>query len=605
MLNRKAFLFLIVLGFVSLWAGQGAGVAVEHSGTVCDETWTAGANPHDIVGNVTVPAGCSLTIDPGVEVVFKGNYYLRVAGDLQAQGTGGNPILFTKDLSVASWNYIQFYTNGTGSLSYCTIEHALYGVNLNTTGACTIDHCTIQHCSYGIYDGRAGVNPGHTITNNTIHNNTQYGVYFNNVTDALVGGGNLIQNNDTGLYFNYCDNAQVAAGNTIRRNLDYGVYFANSDQPLLLSGVSECGVGVYYQSCENIGPVDNLTFSNNAGAALQFRDCGVFSLGSNNTVSENGWPLAIDAGSYPTAASQIPTSGNLRNGIQIVAGSSVRTGTWPAFAGLDYFLTGNNTISTGGSLTLSPGLTMRCFNNNYIRVDGQLYGVGTPADPIVFTRHATDSWGGLRFYSGSQGSLQHATFEYGQYGVYQINTGSVPVSNCQFNHNTYGVYIAAGANVPIKRNRFQYNGYGVYIAPGATATIGGPGDDHNCFMGNRTYAVFNDNASTVTAENNYWGDPSGPNHPSYSSGKGDRIGDNLDVEPFPWLCANICECDQNHDGRCDMQDWLLFGQDWGRTDCNDPGVEPCECDLTWDGRCDMQDWLLFGEDWGRTNCPIP
>jgi|GEM_PF-5358039 len=34
-------------------------------------------------------------------------------------------------------------------------------------------------------------------------------------------------------------------------------------------------------------------------------------------------------------------------------------------------------------------------------------------------------------------------------------------------------------------------------------------------------------------------------------------------------------------------------------------VGPCECDLNHDGRCDMQDWLLFGEDWGRTDCPIP
>jgi hypothetical protein len=66
-----------------------------------------------------------------------------------------------------------------------------------------------------------------------------------------------------------------------------------------------------------------------------------------------------------------------------------------------------------------------------------------------------------------------------------------------------------------------------------------------------------------------------------------------------------CECDLNHDGRCDMQDWLIFGQDWGRTDCHDPGAEPCECDLNDDGRCDMQDWLIFGEDWGRTDCPIP
>ena len=69
------------------------------------------------------------------------------------------------------------------------------------------------------------------------------------------------------------------------------------------------------------------------------------------------------------------------------------------------------------------------------------------------------------------------------------------------------------------------------------------------------------------------------------------------------LVINACECDLNQDERCDMEDWLLFGEDWGRTDCHEPGVE-CECDLNDDARCDMLDWLLFGEDWGRTDCPI-
>jgi hypothetical protein len=73
---------------------------------------------------------------------------------------------------------------------------------------------------------------------------------------------------------------------------------------------------------------------------------------------------------------------------------------------------------------------------------------------------------------------------------------------------------------------------------------------------------------------------------------------------------DICECDLNGDGKCDMLDWLLFGEDWGKTDCGTPpgtGNPPndCECDLNGDGKCDMLDWLLFGEDWGRTDCPIP
>jgi hypothetical protein len=64
-----------------------------------------------------------------------------------------------------------------------------------------------------------------------------------------------------------------------------------------------------------------------------------------------------------------------------------------------------------------------------------------------------------------------------------------------------------------------------------------------------------------------------------------------------------CKCDLDEDGECDFQDLPIFAEDWGRTDCNEPGVEPCVCDLNEDGKCDMQDWLLFGQEWGRTDCP--
>ncbi len=60
-----------------------------------------------------------------------------------------------------------------------------------------------------------------------------------------------------------------------------------------------------------------------------------------------------------------------------------------------------------------------------------------------------------------------------------------------------------------------------------------------------------------------------------------------------------CECDLNSDGRCDMRDWLLFGQRWGATNCS---TVPCACDMNADGRCDLRDWLLFGNNWGRTDC---
>ncbi len=70
-----------------------------------------------------------------------------------------------------------------------------------------------------------------------------------------------------------------------------------------------------------------------------------------------------------------------------------------------------------------------------------------------------------------------------------------------------------------------------------------------------------------------------------------------------------CKCDINRDGRCNILDYQVFIQDWGRTNCGTPsgsGNPPndCECDLNTDGKCNILDYQIFIIDWGRTDCPI-
>jgi len=85
-----------------------------------------------------------------------------------------------------------------------------------------------------------------------------------------------------------------------------------------------------------------------------------------------------------------------------------------------------------------------------------------------------------------------------------------------------------------------------------------------------------------------------------TTGENDGSGYELtDYSPAPPV--NPCECDLNHDGSCNVFDWFIFIEDWGRTDCSGD----CECDLNNDGSCNVFDWFMFIEDWGRTDCPIP
>jgi len=111
-----------------------------------------------------------------------------------------------------------------------------------------------------------------------------------------------------------------------------------------------------------------------------------------------------------------------------------------------------------------------------------------------------------------------------------------------------------------------------------------------------------------TASDNFKNDATMGQSSPLMQGNQNPSSNNYDSYPGFWYTVglepvDVCECNLNGDSNCDMQDWLVFGQDWGRTDCNEPGVEECECDITEDGRCDMQDWLKFGQDWGRTDCP--
>jgi hypothetical protein len=66
---------------------------------------------------------------------------------------------------------------------------------------------------------------------------------------------------------------------------------------------------------------------------------------------------------------------------------------------------------------------------------------------------------------------------------------------------------------------------------------------------------------------------------------------------------DACECNLNHDGKCNILDYQLFIQDWGRQDCNEPDVS-CECDLNLDGKCNILDYQVFIQDWGRQNCHL-
>jgi len=112
---------------VDIWYDRGA-VNTQAGGTLpADATWTAAEGPYRITADLTVPAGRTLTIEPGATVYLNANTHFIVSGRLVAQGTPYRRIRFTRfpgSGSAGNWGGYQF--NGARQpnvLAYADLEY--------------------------------------------------------------------------------------------------------------------------------------------------------------------------------------------------------------------------------------------------------------------------------------------------------------------------------------------------------------------------------------------------------------------------------------------------------------------------------------------------
>jgi len=183
-------------------------------GTVSlNATWPNYGVPFVITTNdMTIDAGTTLTLTPGITLKFESNRLLLVNGQLIADGTTGQHVIFTSSNSVpaaGNWKGIYFGSTSTGSiLDYCEVRYAggsyFYVGAWRTAGVLaygsspTITNCTIKNNNnYGVYtDG--GANP--TVSgSNSIYSNTAYGV-FNADSTVTINAINNYWGHITGPY---------------------------------------------------------------------------------------------------------------------------------------------------------------------------------------------------------------------------------------------------------------------------------------------------------------------------------------------------------------------------------------------------------------------
>ncbi|MFH1011261.1 MAG: hypothetical protein V1784_08505, partial [bacterium] len=86
---------------------------------------TLGPGIYHVVGEISINSGDSLRLLPGTTFIFDGSYRFRIYGQLLAEGTESDSIVFTTYQSGSNrWKGLRFDgSNSSGSrLAYCLIE---------------------------------------------------------------------------------------------------------------------------------------------------------------------------------------------------------------------------------------------------------------------------------------------------------------------------------------------------------------------------------------------------------------------------------------------------------------------------------------------------
>lgn len=171
-------------------------------------TWAFAKSPYYVTnGDITIQNGDTLTIEPGVEVIFNiGGFEFKVSGTLIAKGLADSVITFMGILNNQGiWRGIYFNHDESSKLEYCIIRDA--GFHNQAALHYYESKSSIKHCNI-LNNGGDGIECRYStseINSNVIINNGNFGInrstrYYG---QELLVRFNLVWNNTNGNFDRY------------------------------------------------------------------------------------------------------------------------------------------------------------------------------------------------------------------------------------------------------------------------------------------------------------------------------------------------------------------------------------------------------------------
>ncbi|WP_434385134.1 right-handed parallel beta-helix repeat-containing protein [Melittangium boletus] len=392
---------------VLLWLVAGSASAASVRGTLSkDTTWTLADSPYSLTGDVVIPPGVTLTVEPGVAVYAHyidgerggtntSEVELIVRGTLRTLGTASSPVSF--QINTGSWQGVRVESGGTALLSGTTLQ-GMAAVSLEVTGATAFARVSSSKI-HGVVSGvvvKAGgaLEMDHTLVEASI---TQAGLTCDNCKATLLS--NTFKNSGVGVRIS------AHAGNhvTLRDNI-------------IVNG----GRGISREGTANTVVLSHNNVWNNGGGNYVGVDPGPDSLSTEPLfVSVSDFHLTSRSPLRRAASDGVSDLGALPyvgNATGLLTGALFEDTTLSGNVRLD----GDLIVPRGVTLTLEPGTRLTASSVDYMRagqstkhteliVRGTLRVAGTAQKPVTL-RLPPDvggNWYGLRVEAGGSAVITH------------------------------------------------------------------------------------------------------------------------------------------------------------------------------------------------------
>jgi len=287
------------------------GFTVAHSlgGVIASsQVWSAADSPYVIVSDVTVRAGVTLSIEPGVQLQLRRHGLanlttgIQVEGNLQVEGTASAPISFSGNGSTNRQDVdqggIEVLDGGNLQLRFFRMKQAAVGVSKVGQGDCVIEDGSFRYCGVG-YQGLRDVTTGSTsmvtMRRVEIRDCKSHGINLN-LSTAILEDVSVRFSGGVGLRITSDRLDAMASATVLRGELD-----SNQGGNLSLDGNSWIDLG-----CSNLIPAvggKNVVLKANAwtpSGILPMTDCywGLSDPVSEEDIRDRTFDGAIDANTW-------------------------------------------------------------------------------------------------------------------------------------------------------------------------------------------------------------------------------------------------------------------------------------------------------------------